>query len=224
MFFFFQAEDGIRDLIVTGVQTCALPISAITELMTRMRWKPAGNVSACSTGTWTGDIERRLERVPPFVKSGMTNPEAFSLHGAAWWSPGRQYEKPKYPGLVRDRPLHLGMKGGRIGQGDGSFIRLRAERPNHVWSYDFVEDRTHEGRKYRMLNVLDEFTLECLAIRVDRKLKSTDVIDVLSDLFILRDVPEHVRSDNGPEFVAKAVQDWIAAVGAKTAYIEPGSP
>jgi putative transposase len=75
-----------------------------------------------------------------------------------------------------------------------------------------------------MLNVLDEFTLECLAIRVDRKLKSTDVIDVLSDLFILRDVPEHVRSDNGPEFVAKAVQDWIAAVGAKTAYIEPGSP
>jgi transposase InsO family protein len=75
-----------------------------------------------------------------------------------------------------------------------------------------------------MLNVLDEFTLECLAIRVDRKLKSTDVIDVLSDLFILRGVPEHVRSDNGPEFVAKAVQDWIAAVGAKTAYIEPGSP
>ena len=75
-----------------------------------------------------------------------------------------------------------------------------------------------------MLNVIDEFTQECLAIRVDRKLKSTDVIDVLSDLFILRGVPEHVRSDNGPEFVAKAVQDWIAAVGAKTAYIEPGSP
>jgi transposase InsO family protein len=115
-------------------------------------------------------------------------------------------------------------KRSRIWQSDGSCIRLRAERPNHVWSYDFVEDRTHEGRKYRMLNVLDEFTLECLAIRVDRKLKSTDVIDVLSDLFILRGVPEHVRSDNGPEFVAKAVQDWIAAVGAKTAYIEPGSP
>ena len=87
-------------------------------------------------------------------------------------------------------------KRSRIWQSDGSCIRLRAERPNHVWSYDFVEDRTHEGRKYRMLNVLDEFTLECLAIRVDRKLKSTDVIDVLSDLFILRGVPEHVRSDN----------------------------
>ena len=75
-----------------------------------------------------------------------------------------------------------------------------------------------------MLNVVDEFTHECLAIRINRKLKAFDVIDVLSDLFILRGVPGHVRSDNGPEFVAKAVQDWIAAVGAKTAYIAPGSP
>jgi transposase InsO family protein len=72
--------------------------------------------------------------------------------------------------------------------------------------------------------VLDEFTHECLAIRVARKLKAIDVIDVLSDLFILRGVPAHIRSDNGPEFVAKAVQEWIAAVGAKTAYIERGSP
>ena len=115
-------------------------------------------------------------------------------------------------------------KQGRIWLADGSCIRLRAERPNHVWSYDFVEDRTHEGRKYRMLNLIDEFTHECLVIRVDRKLKSADVIDVLSDQFIVRGVPEHIRSDNGPEFVAKAVQDWIAAVGAKTAYIERGSP
>ena len=75
-----------------------------------------------------------------------------------------------------------------------------------------------------MLNVIDEFTHECLAIRIDRRLKAIDVIDVLSDLFILRGVPEHVRSDNGPEFVAKAVQEWIGAVGAKTAYIAPGSP
>ena len=75
-----------------------------------------------------------------------------------------------------------------------------------------------------MLNVIDEFTHECLAIRINRKLKAVDVIDVLSDLFILRGVPSHIRSDNGPEFVAKAVQDWITAVGAKTAYIAPGSP
>ena len=90
----------------------------------------------------------------------------------------------------------------------------------------FVEDRTHEGSgKYRMLNIIDEFTHECLAIRIDRKLKiRRRHRDVLSDLFILRGVPERLRSDNGPEFVAKAVQDWIAAVGAKAAYIAPGSP
>ncbi|GGD40419.1 insertion element protein [Aureimonas glaciei] len=115
-------------------------------------------------------------------------------------------------------------KRGRLWLNDGSCIRLRPQYPNHVWSYDFVEDRTHNGRKFRMLNVIDEFTRECIAIRIDRKLKSTDVIDVLSDLFILRGVPGHVRSDNGPEFVAKAVREWITAVGAKTAFIEPGSP
>src|SRR3712207_3282491 len=115
-------------------------------------------------------------------------------------------------------------KRGRLWLADGSCLRLRAERPNHVRSYPSVEDRTHDGQKFRMLIVIDEFTHECLAIRVGRKLKATDVIDVLSDLFILRGVPAHGRSDNGPEFVAKAVQGWIAAVGAKTAYIAPGSP
>jgi len=115
-------------------------------------------------------------------------------------------------------------KKGRLWLNDGSCIRLRPEHPNHVWSYDFVEGRTHDGRKFRMLNIIDEFTRECLAIRIDRKLNSTDVIDVLSDLFILRGVPGHVRSDNGPEFIAKVVREWIVAVGAKTAFIEPGSP
>ena len=115
-------------------------------------------------------------------------------------------------------------KRARLWLNDGSCLRLRPERPDHVWSYDFVEHRTHNGRKYRMLNVIDEFTRECLAIRVARKLKALDVIDVLSDLFSLRGVPGHIRSDNGPEFIAKAVQDWIAAVGSTTAYIEPGSP
>jgi putative transposase len=115
-------------------------------------------------------------------------------------------------------------KRGRLWLADGSCLRLRPEYPNHVWSYDFVEDRTHDGRKFRLLNVIDEFTHECLAIRVDRKLRAIDVIDVLADLFILRGVPGHIRSDNGPEFVAKAVQTWITAVGAKTAYIERGSP
>jgi putative transposase len=115
-------------------------------------------------------------------------------------------------------------KRGRLWLADGSCLRLRPQHRNHVWSYDFIEDRTHDGRKYRMLNVIDEFTHECLAIRVARRLKAIDVIDMLSDLFLLRGVPGHIRSDNGPEFVAKAVQDWIAAVGAVTAYIAPGSP
>ncbi len=121
--------------------------------------------------------------------------------------------------VPRKRP-----KKSRLWLGDGSCVRLRPERPDHVWSYDFVEARTHEGRRSRMLNLIDEFTRECLAIRIDRRPRSTDVVDVLSDQFILRGVPDHIRSDNGPEFVAKAVREWIAAVGANTAYIEPGSP
>jgi putative transposase len=115
-------------------------------------------------------------------------------------------------------------KRSRLWLNDGSCIRLRPEHPNHVWSYDFVEARTHDGRKVRMLNIIDEFTRECLAIRVARKLKGADVIDVLSGLFIVRGVPGHIRSDNGPEFVAKAVRSWITGVGAKTSYIAPGSP
>jgi putative transposase len=119
---------------------------------------------------------------------------------------------------------HRQPKRGRLWLADGSCIRLRPEHRNHVWSYDFVEDRTHDGRRFRMLNVVDEFTRECLAIRVARRLGAAEVIDVLSDLFILRGGPGYIRSDNGPEFVAKAVRGWIAAVGAKTAYIAPGSP
>lgn len=113
---------------------------------------------------------------------------------------------------------------GRLWLNDGSCIRLRPEYPNHVWSYDFVHDRTHDGRPYRTLNIIDEFTRECLMIRVRRKQGSIDVIDALIDLFILRGPPAFIRSDNGAEFTAQAVRHWIAAVGAKTAYIEPGSP
>ena len=115
-------------------------------------------------------------------------------------------------------------KKGRLWLNDGSCVRLRPERPNHVWSYDFVQDRTADGRAYRTPNIIDEYTREALMIRVDRKLNSSDVLDALTDLFILRGPPEYVRSDNGPEFVAQKVRDEIAAVGVKTAYIEPGSP
>jgi putative transposase len=115
-------------------------------------------------------------------------------------------------------------KRGRLWLNDGSCVRLRPERPNHVWAYDFVEDRTREGRKFRMLNVVDEFTREALCIRVARKLGSADVIDVLADLFIARGGPAFIRSDNGGEFAATAVKAWITKLGAKATYIEPGSP
>ena len=92
-------------------------------------------------------------------------------------------------------------KKGRLWLNDGSCVRLRPAYRNHVWSYDFVHHRTDEGQAFRTLNILDEFSRECLAIRVQRKLNSTAVIDALTDLFILRGVPAYIRSDNGPEFV-----------------------
>jgi len=115
-------------------------------------------------------------------------------------------------------------KRGRLWLNDGSCIRLRPERPNHVWSYDFVQDRTEDGRRIRMLTVIDEFTRRCLAIVVARKLKSDDVLHCLTDLFVVHGPPEHIRSDNGPEFVARNVRGWLDRVGVKTLFIEPGSP
>jgi putative transposase len=103
-------------------------------------------------------------------------------------------------------------------------VRLRPERPNHVWSYDFIQDRTHDRRVYRTLNVIEEFMKEALVIRVKRRLNSTNVVDALTDLFILRSPPAFIGSDNGAEFIAKKVRVWIGAVGAKTAFITPGSP
>jgi len=101
---------------------------------------------------------------------------------------------------------------------------MRPEYPNHVWSYDFVADRTSDGRSMRMLNIVDEYSRECLKIHVDRKLKTPDVIWELADLFIERGVPDYLRSDNGSEFTAESIRDWLHEVGVKTLFIEPGSP
>ena len=115
-------------------------------------------------------------------------------------------------------------KKGRFWLHDGSCVRLRPEYRDHVWSYDFVHHRTDDGKVFRTLDLLDEYSCECRAIRVSRKLNSTDVMDTLTDLFILRGVPAIIRSDNGPEFIAETVRSWIKTVGAKPAYINPGSP
>ena len=113
---------------------------------------------------------------------------------------------------------------GRLWLNDGSCVRLRPERRNHVWSYDFVEARTHDGRSLRLLTMIDEFTRECLAIRVARRLNSFHVIETLGDCMLKHGVPEHVRSDNGSEMTARRVQRWLQTVGTQPLFIEPGSP
>jgi transposase InsO family protein len=113
---------------------------------------------------------------------------------------------------------------GRLWSNDGSCIRLRPECRNHVWSYDFVEAQTHDGRKVRLMTLIDEFTRECLAIRVARRIDSFGVIETMADVMLVRGIPAHIRSDNGPEMTAKIVRQWLAQVGAKTLCIEPGSP
>jgi putative transposase len=115
-------------------------------------------------------------------------------------------------------------KRGRLWLNDGSCVRLRPERKDHVWAYDFVSGRTHDGVPFRMLTLVDEYTRECLAIDVARKLTSDDVLERLAWLMATRGVPEHIRSDNGPEFTATVVREWLWKVGVKTLFIEPGSP
>ena len=112
----------------------------------------------------------------------------------------------------------------RLGSSENSCTRHRAERPNHVWSYDFVMDQTSDGKRLKLLPVVDEFTRECLTIEVERSLVAEDVVSTLEYLFELHGEPEYIRSDNGPEFIAEAVRSWLACVGSKTLYIAPGSP
>jgi transposase InsO family protein len=115
-------------------------------------------------------------------------------------------------------------KRGRLWLNDGSCLRLRPEYPNHVWADDFMTDRTHDGKAFRLLTIVDECTRECLAIVVARKLTADDGLATLTDLFITRGCPGHLRSDNGPEFCAKVVRAWLHWLEVRTLFIEPGSP
>ena len=115
-------------------------------------------------------------------------------------------------------------KRGRLWLNDGSCLRLRPEFPGHVWSYDFVQERTHDGRSFRILNVIDEHTRECLAVQVRRQLDHEDVQECLAELFCSRGVPIHIRSDNRSEFIANMLRKWLGELGVKTLFIEPGSP
>ena len=115
-------------------------------------------------------------------------------------------------------------KKGRLYLNDGSCIRLRPCWQNHVWSYDFVSERLHNGKKFKMLTIIDEYSRKCLAIKVGYPMKAEQVLEALAELFISEGLPDYIRSDNGSEFTAKAVQAWLAKLQVKTAYITPGSP
>jgi putative transposase len=115
-------------------------------------------------------------------------------------------------------------KRGRLWLTDGSCVRLRPGHRNHVWSFDFVETQTHDGRRLRLMTLIDEFTRKCLAIRVARRINAIGVIETLADAMLFEGMPLHIRSDNGPEMVAKVLRQWLAGLGTKSLYIEPGSP
>lgn len=115
-------------------------------------------------------------------------------------------------------------KRARLWLASGSTVRLKPEKANHVWSYDFVMDQTHDGRTLKMLTLVDEYTRECLAIHVRRRLRSEDVIEVLAELFLKRGFPQYIRSDNGPEFIATSLRTWFEKLTISPLYIHPGSP
>jgi len=142
-------------------------------------------------------------------------------------SAGWQVGKDRVQRIWRREGLKVPQKqrpGRRLWLNDGSCVRLRPARAKQVWSYDFVSAMTHDGRMLRMLTLIDEYTRECLAIRVARRLGRYEVIEALADVMLFRGIPENIRSDNGPELVAKELREWLAKVGTGTLYIETGSP
>jgi len=161
------------------------------------------------------DLARRFGRYGYRMITGMLRAEAWRVNHKRveriWKQEGLKVPK-KQP------------KRGRIWLNDGSCLRLRPLYKHQVWSYDFVSDRTHDGRPIRMLTVLDEYSRECLAIEVARKLKSDDVLEILTEFFTRYGPPTHIRSDNGAEFSANVVRDWLRDLGVQTLFIEPGSP
>lgn len=146
-----------------------------------------------------------------------------SMLNMAGWAVG----KDRVYNIWREEGLKVPQKQpkrARLWLTDGSCIRLRPERPNHVWSYDFVSDTTKDGRPFRILNIIDEYTRECLASYVARRIRSQDVILILADLFLRRGLPSHIRSDNGPEFIAKKLRSWLKQLEVQPLFIEKGSP
>jgi putative transposase len=133
----------------------------------------------------------------------------------------RVYRLWRQEGLKVPQKQH---KKRRLGHSDNSCVRRKAEHKDHVWTWDFIHDRTTDGRPLKWLSIVDEYTRECLALEIERGITSEHVIDVLAEMFRLRGVPKHIRSDNGPEFIAQAIRRWLNLAGVETLYVEPGSP
>ena len=166
-------------------------------------------------------VERIIDLASQYGRYGYRRITAL-LRNEGWQVNHKRVER-----IWRDEGLKVPKKQpkrGRLWLTDGSCIRLRPEKKDHVWSYDFAMIRTTDGRPIRILVIIDEYTREYLSLLVARRVRSQDVLDQLYDLFINRGTPEYIRSDNGPEFTAKLVREWLAGIGVSTLFIEPGSP
>jgi transposase InsO family protein len=201
----------MKELKVSERRACR----ALEQLRTTQRYEPAPNqFKECLRGRVV-EIASEYGRYGYKTVTGILNMEG--------WDVG----KDRVYTIWREEGLKVPQKQpkrSRLWLADGSCIRLRPTHANHVWSYDFVADVTRDGRPYRILNIIDEYTRECLVCFVARRIRSQDVVFILADLFLKHGVPEHIRSDNGPEFVAKKLLSWFATLDVKPLFIAPGSP
>lgn len=200
-----------KELKVSERRACR----ALEQLRTTQRYEPIPNQFKERLRVRVVEIASEYGRYGYKTVTGMLNMEGWDVGKDRVYSIWRE-EGLKVP---QKQP-----KRARLWLADGSCIRLRAAHQNHVWSYDFVSEQTRDGRKFRILNIIDEYSRECLASFVARRIRSQDVIFVLADLFLKHGVPEHIRSDNGPEFVAKKLLKWFATLDVKPLFIAPGSP
>ena len=185
------------------------------------QWRSTQRYAKLASGEEFALTQRIIELASQYGRYGYRRVTAL-LRNEGWAVNHKRVER-----IWRQEGLKVPLKQpkrGRLWLNDGSIVRLRPEFPKHVWSYNFMQDNTHNGVPFRILNVIDEYTRECLAVRVARRLTHRDVLEVLFDLFTRRGVPVHIRSDNGSEFIAKRVRAWLARLSVKPLFIEPGSP
>ena len=201
----------VRELKISERRACKV----IGQIRSTQRYEPKPNQEQEKLET------RVIELATEYGRYGYR--QVTNLLNMEGWSVG----KDRVHTIWRQEGLKVPQKQpkkSRLWLADGSCVRHRPERKNHVWSYDFVSEQTHDGRKFKILNIIDEYTKECLASHVARRIRSQDVIFILADLFLKHGLPTHIRSDNGPEFIAKNLIKWIKGLDVQPLFIHPGSP